>query len=377
MYHYIDSNNQPQGPYSLDELRRLADRRVLTMSTLVATVGASSWSPLGTVLAAEKNLPPRPQSIPTEQSGDDDGEFGTIPTLAKINQWFDRFIARIYKWGTQDEHSANKRFRKLLTTLNQILQITILTCGAFLAVLCFIAGNKLDSPMLFLPAVAAVPAAFIFQFLVALFASANTKLLSGPPIRLYTFIIQKTITLIGTLLLVALAGIGIWWPVVQGFSRSAAEGFSVLGVGIGLLASLAFITWLSANSQTVLNVQPISGSEQNAADYFSNLVRFFGRFLLALTPLCGVVCSIILLLLLVILGTTLLSSHRSMELMMTIGTLGVPLLVLFLLAVLLPVIAHFCYVFIVTSAEIVSAFFRLVESSQKTADCAEKQSKPE
>ena len=376
MYHYIDSNNQPQGPYSLDELRRLADRRVLTMSTLVATVGASSWSPLGTVLAAEKSRQPTPPTIPALQSGDDEEEYGTIPALAKMNQWFDRRIARIYQWGTPNDQSAAKGFRKSLTTLNQILQLTILVCGAFFAILCGIAGTKVDNGF-FLPCVAAVPAAFIFQFLVALFASANTRLLSGPPIRLYTFIIPKTITLIGTLLLVPLAGLGIWWPVVQGFSRSAAQGFSALGIGIAVVASLAFITWLSANSQRVLNVQPINASEQNAADYFSNLVRFFGRFLLALTPLCGVVCSIILLLLLVILGTTLLSSHRSLELMMTIGTLGVPLVVLFLLAVLLPVIAHFSYVFIVTTAEIVSAFFRLVQSSQKTADCAEKQSKPE
>lgn len=377
MYHYIDSNNQPQGPYSLDELRRLADRRVLTMSTLVATVGAASWSPLGTVLSAERSPKATPPSIPAVQSGDDDEEYGTIPALAKINQWFDRRIARIYEWGTPNDQSATKRFRKILTTLNQILQVTILVCGAFFAVLCGIAGTKLDNGWFFLPAVAALPAAFIFQFLVALFASANTRLLSGPPIRLYTFIIQKTITLIGTLLLVGLAGFGIWWPTVQGFSRSAAEGFSALGICIGVITSLAFITWLSANSQTVLNVQPISGSEQNAADYFSNLVRFFGRFLLALTPLCGVVCSIILLLLLCLLGTTLFSSNGGLGLMMAIGVIGFPLAILFLLAVLLPVIAHFSYVFIVTTAEIVSAFFRLVESSQKTADCAEKQSKPE
>jgi hypothetical protein len=45
-YYYTDSENQPQGPYTLAELNTLVQQNVITTETLVCAEGDSAWRPL-------------------------------------------------------------------------------------------------------------------------------------------------------------------------------------------------------------------------------------------------------------------------------------------------------------------------------------------
>lgn len=65
-YYYTDSNNQTQGPVSLDQLRSLALSGTLNASTMIAPVGSQQWSPIGTLIptvAPASNSPNEPLAM--------------------------------------------------------------------------------------------------------------------------------------------------------------------------------------------------------------------------------------------------------------------------------------------------------------------------
>ncbi len=55
-YYYLNAGNEPQGPYSLDQLAGMMASGRINPTTLIACKGAASWEPLGTVLSRE-NIP--------------------------------------------------------------------------------------------------------------------------------------------------------------------------------------------------------------------------------------------------------------------------------------------------------------------------------
>ena len=123
-------------------------------------------------------------------------------------------------------------------------------------------------------------------------------------------------------------------------------------------------------------MRAIATSEQNAADYFANLVRLLGRFLFALTPLIGALASVSMIFLLLSIGGQLLTNEgQDLKLQFVGGaifaTAGFTLGMVFLL----PLIAHFVYISIVTISEIVTAFFRMVHyNGRMAADIADSES---
>ncbi len=61
-YYYLNENNEPQGPHTLDELRALVATGKLRPETHAASKGAAAWRPLSELLAT----PPMPQTkLPT------------------------------------------------------------------------------------------------------------------------------------------------------------------------------------------------------------------------------------------------------------------------------------------------------------------------
>jgi len=59
-YYYTDSNNQTNGPVSLDQLRSLALSGTLNASTMIAPLGSQQWSPIGTLIPTVAPAPNRP-----------------------------------------------------------------------------------------------------------------------------------------------------------------------------------------------------------------------------------------------------------------------------------------------------------------------------
>lgn len=59
-YYYTDSNNQPQGPVTLEQLRALEAAGEVRAATMVAPVGSQQWVPLQTVIP---NLTLHPASM--------------------------------------------------------------------------------------------------------------------------------------------------------------------------------------------------------------------------------------------------------------------------------------------------------------------------
>ncbi len=71
-YYYLNNKNVPQGPHSLTELTEMMTDGRLNPTTLVATKGANSWEPLGTVLSN--------QNIPLPEVHLRPGQVGSCPT---------------------------------------------------------------------------------------------------------------------------------------------------------------------------------------------------------------------------------------------------------------------------------------------------------
>jgi hypothetical protein len=363
MYHYLDSSQNPQGPFSLDQLRDLETKGLITSSTLVASAGDTMWRPWREVSRHPFSVSSVGNS-PHESVVDESPDSALVDSL---NKKLESTVIRIYEKWPKSGVAVRTEFDRLLAFWNYVLQFGVLVAGALTAVLLIIAAVKLDNTFLVLFGLAAIPAFFVLQYVVSLFAAANIRLLNGPTITLFTMVLPKAFVVVGTV-------VSILWRLVGGvltisaFAKSLSGGISMLGTWVATVFVAVFACWLAARCRDALNIRPVPDSEQNAADYFANLVRLLGRFLLALTPLIGALATISLIVLLLGVGGQLLSNDQQSLVFQFMGgailaTAGLTLGLVFLL----PLIAHFTYISIVTLSEIVTAFFRLVHDNNRMA----------
>lgn len=363
MYHYLDLSKKPQGPFSIDQLRDLETKGIITSETLVASAGDSRWRPWREISGGPSPVSPvgnSPQHSPVEGS-----PYSNL--IEALNRRLESAVVRIYEKWPGPGATVRTEFDRLLAFWNYVLQIGILVAGLLAAILLIIAAVKLDSTYLVLFGLAAVPAFFVLQYVVSLFAAANIRLLNGPTITLFSMVLPKAFVVIGTVasILWGLVG-GIF--TINAFANSLSGGVSMLGTWLSTLFVAVFACWLAARCSDALNVRSVPTHEQNAADYFANLVRLLGRFLLALTPLIGAIATISLIVLLLGIGGQLLGNEQQNVMFQFMGgailaTAGFTLGLVFLL----PLIAHFTYISIVTLSEIVTAFFRLVHDNSRMA----------
>lgn len=57
-YYYLDSENKPHGPHTLEELQQMLEAGTLPTNTPVSYLGAVSWQPLSAVCAGLPDIPP-------------------------------------------------------------------------------------------------------------------------------------------------------------------------------------------------------------------------------------------------------------------------------------------------------------------------------
>ena len=371
MYHYIDKNNTAQGSCSLEELSSLLAKRVLSRTTLIAKLGDKQWTPLGEVLdehaVDDARVESRREELPSQPSAaTGDSEYGTVLLLQGMNRKFEQSILWFYQAGLGGSGQTNVKFQSLLTVFDEYLQRAILAFGLLLALLCTVVAVKFDLGNFFGAALAVLPLSFILQYIVALFASANRRLLQGPPIKLFTLLVPKALTTVGTTLSVAVVFLGIYL-LESTFSRSFKGGMAILHYEIFAIVVLIFFTWMTANCEKTLKVELVAPESQNAADYFCNLIRFFGRLLLGMTPLLGLLAAVFLLFFLMYSSAMLLSAQNLIE-ALALGAASSVLGVLLAVVLLLPVVTHFTYISFVTISELINGFFRLVDSTQRIAD---------
>jgi len=365
MYHYLDSSKKPQGPFSIDQLRDLEAKGLITSETLVASAGDSKWRPW-------REISGRPFSMSSvgnapEETVADRSSYASL--VESLNQKLESTVIRVYEKWPGPGVSVRAEFDRLLAFWNFVLQLGVLVAGALAAILFVIAAIRLDNTYLVLVGLAAVPAFFVLQYVVSLFAAANIRLLNGPTIMLFSMVLPKAFLIVGSV-------VSMLWGLVGGvltvtaFSNSLSGGISMLGTWLATLFVAIFACWLAARSCDALNVRSVPASEQNAADYFANLIRLLGRFLLALTPLIGALATISLIVLLLGIGGQLLSDdQQSIVFQFMSGAILATASFTLGLVFLLPLIAHFTYISIVTLSEMVTAFFRLVhDNSRMVAD---------
>ena len=371
MYHYIDKNNTAQGPCSLEELSSQLAKRVVSRTTLIAKLGDKQWTSLGEVLdehaVDDSRVESRREELPSQPSAaTGDSEYGTVLLLQGMNRKFEQSILWFYQGGLGGSGQTNVKFQSLLTVFDEYLQRAILAFGLLLAVLCTVVAVKFDLGNFFWAALAVLPVSFILQYIVALFASANRRLLQGPPIKLFTLLVPKALTIVGTTLSVAVVFLGIYL-LENTFSRSFKGGMAILHYEIFAIVVLIFFTWMTANCEKTLKVELVAPESQNAADDFCNLIRFFGRLLLGMTPLLGLLAAVFLLFFLMYSSAMLLSAQHLIE-ALALGAASSVLGVLLAVVLLLPVVTHFTYISFVTISELINGFFRLVDSTQRIAD---------
>ena len=370
MYHYLDSSSKPQGPFTLDQLLHLEAKGVITSQTLVASVGDSQWRSWREVLGASPTT--SADRVPRQQVADGNSD---TTMLGSLNKRLESIVMGLYERWPAAGAAVRPEFDRFLGFLNHVLQMGILVAGALAAILLIVAAVKLDSTYLVLFGLATIPAFFVFQYVVSLFATANIRLLNGPTITLFTMVLPKAFVVVATVASILL-GLGGGVLTIMAFAKSLSGGLSMLGVWLGTIFVGVFACWIAARCSEALNVRAIATSEQNAADYFANLVRLLCRFLLALTPLIGALASVSMIFLLLSIGGQLLTNEgQDLKLQFVGGaifaTAGFTLGMVFLL----PLIAHFVYISIVTISEIVTAFFRMVhDNGRMAADIADSES---
>jgi hypothetical protein len=344
---------------------------VVSRTTLIAKLGDKQWTPLGEVLdehaVDDARAESRREELPSQpRAATGDSEYGTVLLLQGMNRKFEQGILWFYQAGLGGSGETNLKFQSLLTVFDEYLQRAILAFGLLLAVLCTVVAVKFDLGNFFWAALAVLPLSFILQYLVALFASANRRLLQGPPIKLFTLLVPKALTIVGTTLSILVVFLGIYL-LENTFSRSFKGGIAILHCEIFAIVVLIFFTWMTANCEKTLKVQLVAPESQNAADYFCNLIRFFGRLLLGMAPLLGLLAAVFLLFFLMYSSAVLLSAQNLIE-ALALGAASSVLGVLLAVVLLLPVVTHFTYISFVTISELINGFFRLVDSTQRIAD---------
>jgi hypothetical protein len=373
MYHYIDKNSQPQGPVSLEQLEALQTAGLVQPTTLVAKPGDPEWIPLQRLFAqtsygrfakSSLEIQRTPQNAATSSV--------TVHPRGNYNAAFEGLLKSFYIRSAPENalegRSVKAYLHSTLRIINSILQGVILIVGAVVVLLLLGLAVRFEKAQLFFAAIGFLPVAFLFQYVVASFAATNIKLIDGPPIKLLTPLIPNILVVLGSLAWITVSVLLFVWPIFWPSRSLDAMLHSLMLAGIAIGVSF-FVAWICANCRSMLNVEFVSESEQNAFDYFSNLLRFLLRALLACVPLATLICAVIALAAIFILGGQLLQADNWLEISL-LGLGGTLAGTLLLATFLLPITAHFTYISLVSLSELVSGFFRLVDSAHTAANAA-------
>jgi hypothetical protein len=175
-YHYLDSNNQPAGPASLEEIRAFAQEGKVARNPMICPVGGSEWKLLSAVAGGAGA---RSMSLPFS---------GTL--LAD-------FVARLVKLVGGILSPA--LVEKSLGFARHFGQYAILLGGALGLIASIVAAIRFNSFVLFLGGVGFVIALAVAQFAAARFLHASDSLIETTPSRLSSMAFLECIGVLAVL----------------------------------------------------------------------------------------------------------------------------------------------------------------------------------
>lgn len=315
-YHYLDSNNQPAGPASLDEIRALAREGKVARNPMICPVGGSEWKLLSAVSGGSGA---RSMALPFS---------GTL--LAD-------FVARLVKLigGVLSPNLVEKS----LGFARHFGQYAILLGGALGLIASIVAAIRFNSFALFLGGIGFVVALAVAQFAAARFLTASDSLIETTPSRLSSLAFLECI---GVLAVLGAIGSLLGGIVV-----------SIQGGGAGMLIFALLVAVVFAFFGTIAlhpHLASVEAGSGSAGEEAIGILAFFLKAMLKLVPLGFALLAIVGALVLAA-GMVAPGSYFYLMLSQMIPSLPVPGLSgpglggmgAVLLAALLPMIGYFSF----------------------------------
>ena len=169
-YHYLDNNNQPAGPASLDEIRALARDGKIPADPKVAPPGAKDWQPLSL-------LPPAPPAPPPPPPGAG-GPRISLPASTVLGDFVGALLKRVAGWLSPAFLEGSLKFAR------KAGQVAVLAGAAVTVLYAIVAAIRYNSFALFLTGLVLFAAIAVAQFAASRFLGAGEQLIANTTSRL-------------------------------------------------------------------------------------------------------------------------------------------------------------------------------------------------
>jgi len=169
-YHYLDNNNQPSGPVSLDEIRALARDGKIPADPKVAPPGAAEWRPLS-------SLPPTPPSAPPPPPATG-GSRVSMPAGTVLGDFVGTLLKHVAGWLSPAFLEGSLAFAR------KIGQYAVLLGAVLTVVYAIVAAIRYNSLEMLLTGLVFVAAIAVAQFAAGRFLGAGEKLIASTVSRL-------------------------------------------------------------------------------------------------------------------------------------------------------------------------------------------------
>lgn len=318
-YQYLDSNNQPAGPATLDEIRALARDGKIAADPMVCPVGGNQWKLLSTLAGPSAGTPAPGLRLPFSSTvlGD--------------------FVGRLVKLTGA---VLNPRLvEKSLEISRSLGQYAVLLGGALGLLVSIIVAIRINSFGVFVGGVVFVVVLAVAQFTAVRFLRADDALIASTPSRVSSLAFLECMGLFAVLVAVGLAVFGVV-TAIQTRNITPLIPFWLGSVFFAALGAIALHSELAS-------VEAGSGS---AGEEAIGLLAFFLKAVMKIVPLFfalfAAVGSLVLLVSIVAPNSSFVYALSSMIPAISLPGLngpGLGGLGLVLTATLLPFIAYFLF----------------------------------
>ncbi len=256
-YEYLDSNDQPAGPVSLEAIRALARAGTIAPNPQVRAEGTTEWHPLSSLPPAPP--PPPPASGPAR---------ATLPAGTLLGDFVGALLKRVTTWLSPTFLDRSLAFARTIG------QYAVLVGGALTVLYAVVAAIRYNSFALFLTGLVLVAAVAVAQFTAGRFLGAGDKLIATTTSRIASPAFLECTGLLVVLLAAA---------TVLGALAAAIRVGSVAPLVPGLVigAALTYFGTLALHPELV----EVTLADGTAGEEAIGLLCFFFKSGLKLVPL--------------------------------------------------------------------------------------------
>ncbi len=260
-YHYLDPNNQPAGPASLDEIRALAREGKIPADPKVALPGATEWRPLS-------SLPPAPPAVPPPPPGPARPPM-TMPAGTSLGDFVGTLLKVVGGWLSPAFLEGSIAFAK------KIGQYAVLVGAALTVVYAIVAAIRYNAFAPVLTGLVLLVAIAVAQFAAGRFLGAGEQVIANTASRVSSRAFLECTGLLG-LLLAVISFIGGLVTSIR------AESIGPFLPALVTSAALVYFGALALHSERVT----VEIADGTAGEEAIGLLSFFFKAGLKLVPLC-------------------------------------------------------------------------------------------